>query len=77
MHIRARFALLRHAVNGANRCPVNDDNAFIAFNDIFEERLRDNGLAAGFEKHLKQRAIIRIPLFDEKHPCPAITKKRL
>src|SRR5260370_13549730 len=77
MHVGARLALGRHAVDDAGRLAVDQDDALVALAHLGQVALGDQGLAASLREQLEQRVQVLIVRLDAEHPRAAVTEQRL
>jgi hypothetical protein len=77
MHVRARFARRRNAVDGADRLTVDEDDALVAFAHRRQIALDDERLAVDVLEDLEQRRQILIAAGDAEDAGAAIAVKRL
>src|SRR4051812_18309246 len=60
MHVGARLALGRHAVDHAGRLAVDQDDALVALAHLRKIALGDHRLAAALREHLEQRGEVLV-----------------
>ena len=77
MHVGARLAGRRHAVDGADRLAVDQDDALVALPHVGQVALDDEGLAEGVLEDLEQRGEILVAAGDPEDAGAAIAVERL
>src|SRR5882672_4114361 len=77
MHVGARLAFGRHAIDDADRLAVDQDDALVALAHLGKIALGDQRLAAALREHLEQRGEILVVGPDAEHARAAIAEQRL
>ena len=77
MHVGARIVLGRHAVDGADRLAVDQDDALVALAHVLQIALHDEGLAEHLAEHFEQRGEIAVGLVQMEDAGAAIAVERL
>ena len=77
MHVGARIVLGRHAVDGADRLAVDQDDALVALAHVLQIALDDEGLAEHLAEHFEQRGEVAVGLVQMEDAGAAIAVERL
>ncbi len=77
MHVGARLADRRHAVDDADRFAVDEDDALVALAHVGQVALHDEGLAEGALEHFEQRDEVLVAAGDAEDAGAAIAVERL
>ena len=77
MHVGARIVLGRHAVDGADRLAVDQDDALVALAHVLQVALHDEGLAEHLAEHFEQRGEVAVGLVQMEDAGAAIAVERL
>ena len=77
MHVGARLALGRHAVDHAHRLAVDQDDALVALAHLGQVALGDHRLAAALGEHLQQRVEVLVVGPHAEHAGAAVAEQRL
>ena len=72
MHVGARLACRRHAVDGAGELAVHQDDALVALAHFGKIALHDHRLAIELGEHFQQRTEILVIRLDAEHARAAI-----
>ena len=77
MHVGARLAIRRHAVDDAGRLAVDQDDALVALAHLRQVALDDERLAEGAFEHFEQRDQVLVAAGDAEDAGAAIAVERL
>ena len=77
MHVGARLARRRHAVDRAHRLAIDQDDALVALAHLRQIALDDHRLAVELGEHLDQRVQVLVARRDVEHAGPAIAEQGL
>src|SRR3546814_2055647 len=76
-HVGARLASGRHAVDGAGRAAVDENDALVAAAHLRQVALHDDGLAIEIGEQLQQRAQVLVVGAEVEHTGPSVAEQRL